>query len=362
MARPADPLRVRAQVRERVVRLCRAGGSSRQLRAAIIDQLRLAVGFDSYAFVLTDPRTCVGCAPLADVPLLDELPRIIQLKYSTTVNRWTALGDPPVALLYEATAGQREQSLLWRDLLRAAGVVDVASMVFRDRFGCWGFLDLWRANPPQPFTPADADFLASLAPAVTEALRRCQGAAFTALPVGAGGDDYRDALVLLLSPDLTIRAQTRRTADYLRQLLPTPAERSPIPAAAYNVAAQLVANETGVDNHAPAASVHLGHGAWVTLRAARIGGGRPDHAGDPGDIAVTIEQASPAERLDIFGRAFALSARERELLAVLADGADTRHAAARMYLSEHTIQDHLKSIYDKTGSRSRRELLARALR
>ena len=40
---------------------------------------------------------------------------------------------------------------------------------------------------------------------------------------------------------------------------------------------------------------------------------------------------------------------------------DTRDVAARMFLSAHTVQDRLKSVFDKTGTRSRRTLLARAL-
>lgn len=42
-------------------------------------------------------------------------------------------------------------------------------------------------------------------------------------------------------------------------------------------------------------------------------------------------------------------------------GSDTREVAARMFLSEHTVQDHLKSIFAKTSARSRRTLLARVL-
>lgn len=33
-----------------------------------------------------------------------------------------------------------------------------------------------------------------------------------------------------------------------------------------------------------------------------------------------------------------------------------------MFVSEHTVQDHLKSIFIKTGTRTRRALLARVLR
>ena len=78
------------------------------------------------------------------------------------------------------------------------------------------------------------------------------------------------------------------------------------------------------------------------------------------DIAVTIERASPEERMGVFARAFALSAREAELLGHLARGSDTRLTAQRMFLSQHTIQDHLKSIFAKTATRNRRTLLARA--
>ena len=47
------------------------------------------------------------------------------------------------------------------------------------------------------------------------------------------------------------------------------------------------------------------------------------------------------------------------MLERLALGADTRTLALDLYLSEHTVQDHLKSIFDKTNTRNRRTLLGR---
>ncbi len=76
---------------------------------------------------------------------------------------------------------------------------------------------------------------------------------------------------------------------------------------------------------------------------------------------MTIEPASPASRLDVFARANALSQREYELLTLLAQGTNTAEAAARMCLSAHTVQDHLKSVFTKTDTHNRRVLLSHAL-
>jgi DNA-binding CsgD family transcriptional regulator len=347
---------VSGRSRERLVRICDSAGDARTLRLRLLEEIRQVVSFDAYAWLLTDPETSVGSAPLADVPCLPELPGLIRLKYLTAVNRWTTLGSTPVALLYEATSGEPSRSLLWRDMLDRYGIGDVASLVFKDRFGCWGFLDLWRSGTVARFSSAEAAYLTGITEPVTLALRRSQANAFAARDPS---DKRRlGPVVLLLSPDLEVRGQTPQTQEYLRILVPPAEDRPPIPASAYNVAAQLLAVEADVDQNLPSARVHLSHGLWVTLRAARIGDTGP---AAERDIAVTIEETSPPERVALFARAFGLSPRENELLGHLASGTDTRELARRMFLSEHTVQDHLKSIFAKTSARNRRTLLSRAL-
>jgi DNA-binding NarL/FixJ family response regulator len=48
-----------------------------------------------------------------------------------------------------------------------------------------------------------------------------------------------------------------------------------------------------------------------------------------------------------------LSKREREVLALVADGTTNREAARRLFVSEATIKTHLLHIYDKLGVRDR---------
>jgi DNA-binding CsgD family transcriptional regulator len=292
-----------ARERERVLRICDAAGDPRTVRLELLEAIRRVVGFDAYAWLVTDPETSVGCAPLADVPCLAQLPQLIRLKYLTTINRWTMLRGN-ARMLAEATGGDLSRSPLWRDLLRHYAVADIASAVYRDRFGCWGFLDLWRVGPSGRFGEADASFLDAIARPVTAALRRSLAGTFM-----GGGAPHQPVppgpVVLLLSRDLEVRGQTPETQRYLRLLVPpAPEDR---------------------------------------------------------DIAVSIEETSPAERLALFARAFGLSAREAELVRQLAAGGGTRDLARQMFVSEHTVQDHLKSIFTKASVRSRRALLSRAL-
>ncbi|GGM51354.1 LuxR C-terminal-related transcriptional regulator [Dactylosporangium sucinum] len=326
---------------ERIRRIADAATDSRALRSAALAEIGRVVPFAAYVWPLTDPETSVATAPLAAIPpaLMPGLPRLIRLKYLTAVNRWTGLSGA-------ARLEVPEQSLFWRELLRDQGVTDVASAVLRDRYGCWAFLDLWRCGGT--FTRDELAFLDEVAALLTEPIRRCEAATFSATTAA------RDPapVVLLLDPDLRVLGQTSPTREYLARLLPPPADLEPVPAAAYNVAAQLVAVEEGVDGQPPTARVHLAGGRWLTLRAARIGA--------DAQIAVTVADSSPADRTAVFARACGLAAREAELLQHLTTGADTRTVAARMFLSEHTVQDHLKSIFAKTGTRSRRVLLSRA--
>lgn len=68
--------------------------------------------------------------------------------------------------------------------------------------------------------------------------------------------------------------------------------------------------------------------------------------------------AGSGARLPLLAAAYHLTPREQELLQVLASGVSTAAAAQELGISPHTVKDHLKSLYRKTGTRSRSELLS----
>lgn len=181
-----------------VMRHCHAGVEARALRIAIIGELQQAFDVKRYVWVLTDPATCVGVDPLADVPGVTDLARTIRLKYATALNRWTTLTG--VACLGD----QASASPLWREVQQPLGVADVASAVFRDSHGCWGFLDLWLGARP---APDQMQLLASLLPDVTTALRTARADSLRLLPPGALHPS--GPATLLLDANLSIQGSTR---------------------------------------------------------------------------------------------------------------------------------------------------------
>jgi DNA-binding CsgD family transcriptional regulator len=282
------------------------------------------------------------------VPFFAELPHAFKLKYATTANRWTYLyaAGESVGLL---SKGDPARSPMWSQVLSRYGIGDAASVVFADRFGIWGWLDLWRS---EPFTAMEASYLSQLADPITLTLRAQQAATFDA----PSAPDRRLGPVVMVHDDgLRVESQTPASEEWLRLLLPPVAGENVVPAAAYNVAAQLIANEAKVDTNHPMTRVHLSDGVWVTLRAARLTSSNPG-----GSIAVTIEESTAVERIEVFARAFGLSRRETELLGLLPNAVDGRDLARRLYISEYTVRDHLKSIFAKTGAPNRQTLLARA--
>ncbi|HET7723085.1 MAG TPA: helix-turn-helix transcriptional regulator [Propionibacteriaceae bacterium] len=302
-----------------IARHCAGQSTAKQLRLAVLDVLAKVVPYDAFVWLLTDPVTRVGTVPLARVPGLpwSGLPELVRRRYLSET--WTAFRPP--------------------------GGAEVATSVYEDRFGCWAWLDLWRTTGR--FTGQERDFLASTVPEVTAALRDAQARTFTETSAQAFAPM---AAVVVLDADLHLVGRTDAAADALWQLNPPDDDIPVVPAAAYNVAAALLAGEAGRPIPSPWSRVHLGGSHWVTLTAARL---------DADQIAVSIEPSTPAQRREVYALSHGLSPRERHVLDELATGADSATIAERLVISEHTVNDHVKAILAKTRQPSRSRLLAR---
>ena len=64
-------------------------------------------------------------------------------------------------------------------------------------------------------------------------------------------------------------------------------------------------------------------------------------------LAAPLQAAEPAARPD------GLTAREAEVLGLIASGLSNREIAERLYLSNATVKTHVNRIFAKTGARDR---------
>ncbi len=95
-----------------------------------------------------------------------------------------------------------------------------------------------------------------------------------------------------------------------------------------------------------------------------------------GAAGFVVKTAPTAELLDASRRAaagglafgvrpgggVALSDREREVVALVAEGASNDEIGARLGISSRTVESHLRRLFERVGAASRAELAARAFR
>jgi DNA-binding CsgD family transcriptional regulator len=311
--------------------------------------LAAAVQYDGSCWHTIDPMTLLITSHLTEnIPEVN-FPLLAQNEYiADDVNRFAALarGRRRVGTLHGATFGKPGRSLRHREMLAPRGLDAELRASFVARSSCWGSLILVREAGRPDFAREEREFLARLSSRIAEGLRRAlllSAARESAAETGPG--------LLILSGDGSLESLTPAAAAWLDELaqIGSASGTSPLPPVVLAVAAaaqEATATAAPVRTH-----VRTGAGRWLALDAARLLGGAAGH------VSVVIAPAQPAETAEFVLRAYGLSARESEVARLVLLGCSTPEVSAALFVSPNTVQDHLKSIFDKVGVRSRKELV-----
>ena len=342
--------RERGRCRERFERLGTSTLDCDSLRYEAVGLLRRTIGFDRWCWPLADPDTLIPLSGIAEHDYGPAVPRVLELEYSGedfAAMDVVARRASPAGSLSGETGGDLARSPRWDEVLRQVGIGDEAVIACRDTLGCWGWLKAYRDGAERPFAEEDVDLLAQVGPGLGAALRRSfardrRSGTAPASPPG----------VIVLGRELRPLSWTAGAHAWIEAL---PAARlyaalGMLPAMMYPLATLA---RTRNDANGSRVLERAVDGRWVMIEAAALEG--RGH----GEIAVTLRDATAAETFDRLCRIYALSRRERQVVAALAAGLDTRAAAEHLSISRHTLQDHLKSVFAKIGVNSRRELIAR---
>jgi DNA-binding CsgD family transcriptional regulator len=108
-------------------------------------------------------------------------------------------------------------------------------------------------------------------------------------------------------------------------------------------------------NLVPRLSVRARSGRWFALYASLT----EPLDGLPSETVIVIEPAKAEEVAWLNVASYGLSAREEEIVRLVARGFSTRQISGTLYISGYTVQRHLQTAFEKVGVRSRRELLKR---
>lgn len=339
------------------LRSCYAAGDDlASLRKRLLGRLRRLVPIEAAFFAAADPDTLLFTAAAADAPLAAATPLFLANEFGPVedVNRFCVLAraERPVATLDEATAGRRMSSARSREIMAPLGLGDELRVAMRTGSTTWGFLCLHRSGPTG-FSASEIALLQGVAPHGGEAMRRIV-AESTALAPRAGGQ----AGVMLVEDDQVVGMTdaAMRWVDELDGLPVTIGGPAPLPLLA--VIRRLEAIERGLGSDAPAAMrLSTRRGSLLEVHAARL-----QRGGDREPIAITLAPADAVARGGLRLAAHGLTPAQRRVAGLVLQGLSTRQIVAELRIGEHTVQDHLKAVFEKLGVGSRRELVAALLR
>jgi DNA-binding CsgD family transcriptional regulator len=343
------------RVRADLARVIHRRNDLRGFSLAAARILARAVPFDGVCVLTLDPATVLPTSEF----VVDGLPpqatrRMAEIEVrGGDVNRWVGLARSGriAASLSAATGGDLDRSVRHREVRAPNGFGDELRAVLVSGDAAWGGLTLLRGSDHEPFGADDVELVASLSRDLAEGVRRALLA--SALSTDAPHPEEPSGLVVL-HPDNSIALADAGAGRWLTELGAGSADR-PLPPVVIAVAGQArnVAAGAATSGGVARARARTDSGAWVMVRASTLG------ESSDAPTAVTLEPARPHELAPLIAAAYELSGRERAVTELVAQGLDTQAIAARLYISPWTVQDHLKSIFEKVDVSSRGELVAR---
>jgi DNA-binding CsgD family transcriptional regulator len=317
----------------------------------VADELQATMPIDALIMAATDPDTLLGIG----AGVVRNMPQSMCLpfwEYEFEVPDFNKFCDVaraprPVADLHAATGGRPQRSARWRALRTYMDADAELRATFNAGGRGWGFLHVNRAGTSKGFAEDEIAFFEAIAPILGRALRQ----ALISHP--ARGTAVRGPGMAILDGDNRLVSATCEAVDWFDDLesiyrLPGQGLNGDLPSevtvAAAEARARGGASRTRVRTHA---------GLWLLIHASCLQG-----AG-AGEVGLVIEPAKASEVAPLIVDAYELTPREVDVTRALSRGLTTNEIAGELHLSRYTIQDHLKSVYEKTGVSSRGELVAK---
>jgi DNA-binding CsgD family transcriptional regulator len=335
---------------EAIERIAAAGLPAQQLIEEAAARIDRVVPSDGLFMAATDPDTtlCMGagivrglphemCQPTWDYEFM--VPDY--LKFADVVHSGRAVAD-----LHDATGGRPERSARWRELAGVSGFRAEIRAAFTVDGAAWGVGQFNRLGALR-YSEAEKAWLERVAPPLARGLRQALLSHPGSAPAGRGPG------IIVLDPAgrvVSTNPEADGWIDEIDSVFPSP------PPGAFPIPFELQAFASRARAGGPTAGtrparMRTRNGVWLLVHASRLGG--------TDQLALVIEPAKASDVAPLIVEAYGLSARELEVTRAIARGMKTAEIAGSMFLSPHTVRDHVKSVFEKVGVSSRGELVAK---
>ena len=271
--------------------------------------------------------------------------------YGDDVNQISKVvrSEAGVSTLHEATGGDPSSSPSWHMNMAMGGDQEMIAAL-RTGGAVWGAVGLYRAPGERMFDSEEKTFLKAIGPDLATGAR-------TGLLVGEVRDpQWPDSPgLVVLSEDGEVESTTPGVERWLSDLPDGDLDAGRLPSAVHAVAGRALRTAESHDDPGEVALARVlsRSGTWVVLHGTSLVASGSRRA------AVIVEPAHPVRITPLLMSAYGLTEREQEVTRLVLRGHSTAEIAERLSVSPHTVQEHLKKIFEKTGVRSRRELVGK---
>ena len=333
---------------EAIERLASEDLSAQQVAEELVARIADVIRIDAFYAGATDPDTglCLGAGTVYNLAEGVCHPFWEHEFLIPDYNKFADLtAADPVGDLREATGGKLSRSARYRTLNAISDLEDELRATLHAGGRSWGSVQLNRHTGGGAFTEEDRAFLRAVAPRAGAAFRRAL------LEEPAHTDPSRGPGVVIIDEHGTVLSATAEADAWLEELAETWRKYG----MNVNIHPELLmlSLSTLTEPGAPTRRVRLRtlNGTWLVAHASPLAG--------TGQVVLVIEPAKASQIAPIVVEAYALTAREVEVTRLTARGLSTDEIAATLFVSRHTVRDHLKAIFEKVGVSSRGELTSK---
>ena len=330
--------------RDQLARMGSSGLDLETFRVRTFDAIRPVVPFDAAFWTIADPATLLFTRGMQEELPPQSAPAFFENEFMTNdVNQFVAVAAEPRRMhtMHAVTGGDMSKSARFREILEPLGLGDELRVAFTDKTGVWGFVCLHRELGTPPFSEQESAFLNRVSPIVAHGIR-------TSILLAATRTQGKHPSVpglVVLSEDLRYVGANDAGRSWLERF--DDADRvGGMPSSFYAVAAAL----RGMPSGEPARTRTLTPSGWAAIHPSWMDISGVRH------IALLIEEPSAVELAPLIVSAYGLTPQQSRVVELVCRGSSTAAISSELMISPHTVQDHMKAIFEKMGASNRREL------